>query len=628
MGTYSSSLGHTVGAGLDYTYEMPAITIPASERFVRCMITNVSTLGASYCSLRGNAQSVLGSRGFDIWTTNPTAISWTNGGQPKVKVHNGGSQGYSWRLQVIIETEVIPDFTITCSSGTGGTLTASKTKASAGTVITLTPKAKSGYELNTLTASPSVSISSAYKFTMPAANITITATWKLINYALTKKANPIGAGTVSLKRSGSEVTTATKGQTVSASQVPAAGYYFNGWSVSPSSVEINSSGNFTMPAAAVTVTANYLKRSTATIDRATLIGGDTAVMTITADKAAFSHKYRLSFGEGMETEVTDVAAGTATVEIEIPEEWSEELPDEVYRTGGTLTVETYSGETKIGEYVISGLQYMVPVSAVPEVSEILTGIVRTIGGVTYADVGEYYVQSHSGVRIEADAAGVLGSEVESMAVAISGYTGAEYSALVLGDEIDFTSGLLTAAGQTMISVTAVDSRGRSSTETAVITVTPYSAPEGTLDAWRVDVNGDEDDMGQYGKYAMTKRFSQIGTNSLTVTLGCQGSTVTPGADTGDILPGSGNRQSFSLQQEYAVTLTLTDLFETTVITGRLPSAKFIIYVAADGARMAFFKASTQQVPTGKDSTLEISDDTQVYIGTETLEAYIRRIANS
>lgn len=628
MGTYSSSLGHTVGAGLDYTYEMPAITIPASERFVRCMITNVSTLGASYCSLRGNAQSVLGSRGFDTWTTNPTAISWTNGGQPKVKVHNGGSQGYSWRLQVIIETEVIPDFTITCSSGTGGTLTASKTKASAGTVITLTPKAKSGYELNTLTASPSVSISSAYKFTMPAANITITATWKLINYALTKKANPIGAGTVSLKRSGSEVTTATKGQTVNASQVPAAGYYFNGWSVSPSSVEINSSGNFTMPAAAVTVTANYLKRSTATIDRATLIGGDTAVMTITADKAAFSHKYQLSFGEGMETEVTDVAAGTATVEIEIPEEWSEELPDEVYRTGGTLTVETYSGETKIGEYVISGLQYMVPVSAVPEVSEILTGIVRTIGGVTYADVGEYYVQSHSGVRIEADAAGVLGSEVESMAVAISGYTGAEYSALVLGDEIDFTSGLLTAAGQTMISVTAVDSRGRSSTETAVITVTAYSAPEGTLDAWRVDVNGDEDDMGQYGKYAMTKRFSQIGTNSLTVTLGCQGSTVTPGADTGDILPGSGNRQNFSLQQEYAVTLTLTDMFETTVITGRLPSAKFIIYVAADGARMAFFKASTQQVPVGKDSTLEISDDTQVYIGTETLEAYIRRIANS
>ena len=625
MATYTSQLAHSVTHGSGYIFTLPAITIPASERFYRCKIEK-SGLNIGRCYMAGNAESVLGSQGFNVWTTNPVAISWTNGAQPKVNIKNSGEETRTWTIKVTIETEIIPDFTITCSSGTGGTLTANKSKAAAGTTITLTPKASSGYELNTLTASPSVSISSANKFTMPAANITITATWKKISYALTKQTNPTGAGTVSLKRNGSEVSTGQKDQTINASQVPAAGYYFNGWTVSPASVTINGSGNFTMPAAAVTVTANYLKRSTASINKGTLIGGDTAALTINADKATYSHKYQLSFGSGMETELTDVAAGVSMVEIEIPEEWAEEIPDEVYQTGGTLTVETYSGTTKIGEYVIQGLQYMVPETAVPEISEILTEIVRTIGGVTYANVGDYYVQSHCGVRVQTDAEGALGSTVESMMLTIGGYSGNEYSDMVLDDEIDFTSGLLTNAGQTSISVTVYDSRGRSSTATAVITVTGYTAPEGTADAWRVDALGDEDDMGTYGKYAMTTRFSQIGTNALTVTLGCQGSTVTPQADTGDLLPG--NRLTFSLQQEYTVTLTLADAFETTVITTKLPSAKFIIYVAADGARMAFFKASTKQVPAGMDSVMEFSADTQIYIGDETLEAYIRRIATS
>lgn len=628
MATYSKSLGYTVGGNSDYTYVLEAITIPASEQFYRCKI-QISGTTTGNAQLRGNAQSVLGSRGFDTWTTNATAISWTNGATPKVKIHNGGSSGQSWRVTVIIETTAIPDFTITCSSGTGGTLTANKSKAAAGATVTLTPKASKGYQLSSLTASPTVTISSAYKFTMPAANITITATWTKINYALSINTNPVGAGTVDTTRQGSHVSTATYNQPVRAEQTPAAGYFFNGWTTNPAGVEIAANGVFYMPASALTITANYLKRSTATINKATLIGGDTAALTITAENPAYTHKYQLSFGTGMETQLTDVAAGVTVVEISIPLTWAEEIPNDIYQTGGTLLVETYSGETKIGEYEITGLQYMVPVSAVPEVSDITASIVRTIGGTTYANVGDYYIQSHSAVEIEADAEGILGSTIESMAVVMSGYTGSSYSELVLDDEIDFTSGLLTNAGDTQISVTATDSRGRTATVAAVIHVEAYTAPEGALDVWRVDVNGDEDDMGGYGKYSLTKRITSIGSNHLTAfTLNCQGSTVTPGADTGDLLPGTGNRQSYSLQQEYTVTLTLTDDFETTVITTRLPSAKFIIYVAADGDRMAFFKANSQQVPSGKSSVLEISSDTQIYIGTETLEEFIQRIAGS
>ena len=127
---------------------------------------------------------------------------------------------------------------------------------------------------------------------------------------------------------------------------------------------------------------------------------------------------------------------------------------------------------------------------------------------------------------------------------------------------------------------------------------------------------------------MTSQFTQIGSNSLARTLSAQGLNANAAQDTGDVLPGSGNRQVFQTTQEFTITLTLQDAFETTTITARLQSAKFIIYAAADGDRLAFFKASSKAVPTGKDSVMEISAGTQVYIGNDTLEDYIRSIINA
>lgn len=604
MATYQSSLGHTVGAGSDYTYELPAITIPASERFVRCKIQKIGSY-LSYCRMRGNAQTVLGQDGFDTWTTDKTAISWTNGGQPKVKIHNSGSTGYSWRIQVTIETEVIPDFTITCNSGTGGTMTASKAKASAGTVITLTPTPKTGYKLNKITSSPAVTISNN-KFTMPAGNIVLTASWTKVNYAITKVTDPAGAGTITAPA------TAQYQDPVYLQQTEAEGYYFTGWTITP---EINiEHDTFLMPAKAVTVTAHYLRRSTGTLSKSTLTGGEEAVLNINAEDSRFRHTWQLSFGENMETMETEAAAGVSSITISIPENWSSQIPNAVTKSGGSLTLKTYNGNTLIGTYTISGLVYAVPADALPEIGEILTNIVRTIGGTTYANIGEYYVQNHSGVRIRAEAEGVLGSTVLSMTAVVQGYTDT-----VEDDEIDCVSGLLPNAGETVITVIATDSRGRTATRTATITVQAYAPPAGTLHVWRVDQAGNQDDVNQWARYALTSQYSQIGSNSLARTLSCQGYSANAAQDTDDLLPGTGNRQVFLTTQEFTITLTLQDAFETTVITAKLLSAKFIIYAAADGDRIAFFKASSKPVPAGKDSVMEISAGTQVYIGDTKLE---------
>lgn len=497
---------------------------------------------------------------------------------------------------------------ITCSAGTGGSLTADKSSAAQGATVTLTPTPATGYQFSGYTSSPSVTITNN-KFTMPNQNITITATFSKINYTITKGTSPSGAGTVTAPA------TAQYGNSVSVSQTPATGYYFNGWQTSPALTI--SGGAFTMPASNVSITAKYLRRSTASLNKTTLTGNDNAVLSISTENTAYSHKYKLSFGTNMETGWVNVAAGTTSVTISIPESWSNYIPNATTKTGGTLVVETYSGSTKIGEYTISGLTYAVPANATPTMGTITTSIARTIGGKTYANVGNYYVQKHCGVRIQASASSKLSASIVTMKAELVGYSGGAYSATVSGGSIDFTSGLLLQAGTAQIKVTATDSRGKTVTGTANISVTAYNAPDGILTVRRVNAGGDDDDTGTYGKYSLSKAYSAVGSNSLTVTLTSQGTSQTISADAGDILPG--NRQTFSVQQEYTIQVKLQDAFETVTLQTKLRSAKFIIYVSADGNKLGLMKAATKAIPAGKNATIELSGDAQLYIGDDKFE---------
>ena len=105
-----------------------------------------------------------------------------------------------------------------------------------------------------------------------------------------------------------------------------------------------------------------------------------------------------------------------------------------------------------------------------------------------------------------------------------------------------------------------------------------------------------------------------------VTLTARGSSATNPAATGNILPSS--RKTFAETSEYTITLTLQDSLETTTITAKLPSAKFIIYSDSGGDRLGFMKVANKTIPTGKTSTVEFSGDSQIYIGDSKLESVI------
>ncbi len=518
-------------------------------------------------------------------------------------------------------------YAITVSSQTGGSCTASATSAGFYDTVTLTPVADAGYTYAGFTLNGTDMAGSSFE--MPNEAVTIVALFTKNGYGITLASSPDAGGMVEADR-----TNASYGDTVTLSQTPAEGYYFTGWTTNPS-VTIDGTGKFSMPNSAITVTANYKHRSEGTLRSTTLVGGTYVRLDIDTESLEYRHECVISFGEGMSTGSIYASQGIKTVGILIPLGWSNQIPNDETKTGGTLTLNTYSGTTLIGTYEITGLTYVVPESAVPTVTGPTISVARTIDGVTYANLDQTYgdivavhfPQGHCGVRVQASAAGALGSTVSHITVKVNGYDTSRYQTTVNASNVDFTSGLLYTAGQTVVTVEAVDSRGRSKVETYEWTVEAYDNPKGTLSAWRVDANGDTDPNGQYGKFAITKSYSQIGTNTLTVTLDCGslGSVNNP-ATTGDLLPG--DRKTFSEIQEFEIALILTDKLETTRITARLPSGRYVIFVTADGRGIAFMKAVSQTPTAPKTSVLEISADTQVYIGNDTLEDYIRDIVQN
>lgn len=505
----------------------------------------------------------------------------------------------------------------TVTPAAGGTASINKTSATMGEEITVTATPATGYKLKSITTSPARTVTNN-KFTMPASAVTVTVTFEKINYTITKSSNPAAGGTVTTNK-----TTANHGDTVTVSQTPATGYYFDGWTKTPSNLAI-SNGAFTMPAQNVVLVANYLKRSTASVNTKSLTSNGTVKLTISPDKAEYRHKYRLNFGTGMDTGWVTVAANTTVIDIPVPDSWADAIPNATSKSGGTLTVKTYksNNSTEIGSYEITGLIFNVRAGIVPTLSDITKSIVRTINGTTYANVGDYYVQSKCGVRIQATAAGVRSSTITKIECWLSGYSSDNYKKTVNNNtSLDFTTGLLSVKGSTTITVKATDSRGRTTTKTTTITVSAYSKPSGTLDVWRVDSGGTADTFGTYAKYTKTNKYTQIGNNALTVSLKSQNVTVSGPANSGNLLPTS--RQTFDRMTEYNIQLILTDSFETVTITAKLPTALFIYHVNKDGDRLAFMKAvNGSRSKNGKDYVLEFSDDAQIYIGSVMLENYI------
>jgi hypothetical protein len=136
-------------------------------------------------------------------------------------------------------------------------------KAKAGAVITLTADPADNYGFTGWTSTPNVTFTDAAAasttFTMPAENITITASFEKDVYALNFTAAPAG-GAVEVKVDGEAVTSGTSvavGANVTIKATANTGYEFSEWGGVTLSDPEAAEASFAMPAEAVTLTATF-----------------------------------------------------------------------------------------------------------------------------------------------------------------------------------------------------------------------------------------------------------------------------------------------------------------------------------------------------------------------------------
>lgn len=218
--------------------------------------------------------------------------------------------------------------------------------------------------------------------------------------------------------------------------------------------------------------------------------GSPVTVNISREVSSFTHKVYYSFGETKDYLLGSSVGTSLTFTPSMND--CKYIPNSTKGTAA-IRVDTYNGSTKIGS-TSKNFTLNVPASVVPTFSKIeFTPAASDVP----ADWG-IYVRTKSRVTAKiTGAAGVYGSTIKSYSISGGGYSGTGSS---------LTTGFLNTAGTVTFTAKITDSRGRTATKTASITVTDYAPPVlSSVAGFRCDSAGTEQDDGNY--ISLTANFS-------------------------------------------------------------------------------------------------------------------------
>ena len=332
-------------------------------------------------------------------------------------------------------------YSITAAQVTGGSLTVAAS-AEEGSTVTITPVPELGYELdnivlkgsetgNTLTLQGS-------SFTMPNENVTLTATFKKINYTINSAQTVNGTVTVPA--------TANYGDEVTITIVPDEGYAIDTLSVkdaSENAIEVTN-GKFTMPASSVTVTATFkactytvgveeATGGTVSVDKTTANYGDIITVTVNADPGYAVDKVLLDGNEittntfAMPAKNVTVSAVFTAIDYEVILAATTNGTAEVSKTtanvGDKITVTTHPAtgyvvdEIKVNDQKIQGNEFTMGaananVSVTFKMAEYDVNVAETAGGTVTVSKSK----ANMGDEITITATPAAGYELDSISV--------------------------------------------------------------------------------------------------------------------------------------------------------------------------------------------------------------------
>lgn len=226
--------------------------------------------------------------------------------------------------------------------------------------------------------------------------------------------------------------------------------------------------------------------------------GEAVMIHMNRASSSFTHTVRYSFHGLSGTIATGVGDNTAWT---IPTSFNNKVVNGT-SASGTVSVDTYNGGTKIGTKSVSFTVH-VPASIVPTVSSV--SVVDDSG--YYSKYGGY-VQAKSELRATISAAGAYGSTIKNVTSTISGRS-------ITGTSIGI--GRVDISGNTQLTTTVRDSRGRTASKTTTLNFLAYSAPKFTsVTATRTPTS--ESSTVRLALKGSTTNLGNRNTNTATVTI--------------------------------------------------------------------------------------------------------------
>ena len=437
-------------------------------------------------------------------------------------------------------SEPAPDtHSVSCATVTGGTLSASPAKAETGAEVTLTATPDKGDEFNNDWTVSNAETSEAItvtggKFTMPAADVNVTASFKQLSYAIT--ANPAENGTYIVKVGGEEVSSAVYGAKVLLEATPAEGYICDGWTVvdTESNPVYVSNNSFTMPASAVTISTSFsLKPVDITYDHAGTAEDPYSVADVLKYISTLGTATSESevYAKGVISSITEVSTkfGNATYKIK-----DEGIENEVkvfrglYLDGAKFTSEDQIG---VGDVVV------------------VAGKVLDYNGTPEVNSGNKIVSIIKAPYLKATASKETGISAAGETVTITVDTNVD-SWTATSDNADFAVG--TPSGNTVD--VAVSKNTDASERTATITVTAGTLSETiTLTQKGASTGGDPTEqtifLETFGSTTSTPAFNEYTGYSATAEMfTTSGDVNTHYSGSGKI--GKNNLKGVNLSSEY------------------------------------------------------------------------------
>ena len=308
------------------------------------------------------------------------------------------------------------------------------------------------------------------------------------------------------------------------------------------------------------------------------------VFTTSGTDATYKATFTLGSYSGSAT------SSTTTLEYAVPIAWCNALPNAVTGQANVTCQVLYGGQ--VYSSFTTKLAVSVPSSVVPSLTSI------TLADKTDTPVPSawnMFIQHKSGVRVSAiTTAGAYSSTIKSIKLQVGAQSvSMNYSASSL-PQIDS----VTLSGSLTCTVTVTDSRGRTVSKSATVTVVPYAAPKFTACvSERCLADGTIDNDGTYFKSTTAVSYSTCnGNNTITMTVKYKKTdAVLYGSET-TISPGVNTCGNNDLDTEfsYDVMYEVTDQFCTVSYTDYISTATYLMHFLHGGKGVAFGQKATME----------------------------------